>query len=195
MYVHADIHAELVKCGVRLAATLPDDWTAPLIRKIAADLANSSRARGPRSRSRRNLQRRILRRSSVGRRDGRDGPAHVHGGTRDAQFAPSNSGLLHRQPAWIDRRSSRLSRSSRPSHARGPRRLRPPVSYDRSARRHRMSAGRLRSMSLAETPVRPVLIPPSRERTPLVKTREAMRVLAEARGEELVVCALGKVPR
>jgi len=30
------IHAELVKAGVRLAATLPDDWVAPLIRKLAS---------------------------------------------------------------------------------------------------------------------------------------------------------------
>src|SRR5438128_12436286 len=33
------IHAELVRAGVRLAATLPDDWVAPLIRKLAADPA------------------------------------------------------------------------------------------------------------------------------------------------------------
>jgi len=33
------IHAELVKAGVRLAATLPDDWVAPLIRKLAGDPA------------------------------------------------------------------------------------------------------------------------------------------------------------
>jgi sulfopyruvate decarboxylase subunit alpha len=31
------IHAELKKCGVRLAASLPDDWVAPLIRRLAAD--------------------------------------------------------------------------------------------------------------------------------------------------------------
>ena len=33
------IHAGLVKAGVRLAATLPDDWVAPLIRKLASDPA------------------------------------------------------------------------------------------------------------------------------------------------------------
>jgi sulfopyruvate decarboxylase subunit alpha len=33
------IHGELVRAGVRLAATLPDDWVAPLIRKLAADPA------------------------------------------------------------------------------------------------------------------------------------------------------------
>ena len=33
------IHAELVKAGVRLAATLPDDWVAPLIRKLGSDAA------------------------------------------------------------------------------------------------------------------------------------------------------------
>ncbi len=37
MDVNARIHAELVRCGVRLAATLPDDWVAPLIRRMAAD--------------------------------------------------------------------------------------------------------------------------------------------------------------
>lgn len=37
MDVHARIHAELRKCGVRLAATLPDDWVAPLIGRLAAD--------------------------------------------------------------------------------------------------------------------------------------------------------------
>lgn len=39
MDVHERIHAELTKCGVRLAATLPDDWVAPLIRRLAADPA------------------------------------------------------------------------------------------------------------------------------------------------------------
>jgi sulfopyruvate decarboxylase TPP-binding subunit len=37
MDVHACIHDELTACGVRLAATLPDDWTAPLIRRLDAD--------------------------------------------------------------------------------------------------------------------------------------------------------------
>lgn len=37
MDVNERIHAELTKCGVRLAATLPDDWVAPLIRRLAAD--------------------------------------------------------------------------------------------------------------------------------------------------------------
>lgn len=37
MDVNERIHAELVRCGVRLAATLPDDWVAPLIRRMAAD--------------------------------------------------------------------------------------------------------------------------------------------------------------
>lgn len=31
------IHAQLVRTGVRLAATLPDDWVAPLISRLAAD--------------------------------------------------------------------------------------------------------------------------------------------------------------
>ncbi|MBI4207299.1 MAG: hypothetical protein HY527_19945 [Betaproteobacteria bacterium] len=39
MDVNERIHAELTKCGVRLAATLPDDWVAPLIRRLAADPA------------------------------------------------------------------------------------------------------------------------------------------------------------
>lgn len=39
MDVNERIHAELVRCGVRLAATLPDDWVAPLIRRLAADPA------------------------------------------------------------------------------------------------------------------------------------------------------------
>jgi len=37
MDINERIHAELAKCGVRLAATLPDDWVAPLIRRLAAD--------------------------------------------------------------------------------------------------------------------------------------------------------------
>lgn len=37
MDVNERIHVELTKCGVRLAATLPDDWVAPLIRRLAAD--------------------------------------------------------------------------------------------------------------------------------------------------------------
>ncbi len=38
MDIDAQIHEELTKkCGVRLAATLPDDWVAPLIRHMAVD--------------------------------------------------------------------------------------------------------------------------------------------------------------
>jgi sulfopyruvate decarboxylase subunit alpha len=33
----AQIHAQLTRCGIRLAASLPDDWIAPLIERIAAD--------------------------------------------------------------------------------------------------------------------------------------------------------------
>src|SRR5919198_1021797 len=33
------IHEELIRAGVRLAATLPDDWVAPLIRSLACDPA------------------------------------------------------------------------------------------------------------------------------------------------------------
>lgn len=39
MDVAALIHAELTKCTVTLAASLPDDWVAPLIRRVAADPA------------------------------------------------------------------------------------------------------------------------------------------------------------
>lgn len=39
MDVDERIHSELTKCGVRLAATLPDDWVAPLIKRLAADPA------------------------------------------------------------------------------------------------------------------------------------------------------------
>jgi len=35
--VNAELHAQLKKCGVTLAASLPDDWVAPLIERIAAD--------------------------------------------------------------------------------------------------------------------------------------------------------------
>ena len=35
--VTARIHAQLTKAGIRLAASLPDDWIAPLIERIAAD--------------------------------------------------------------------------------------------------------------------------------------------------------------
>jgi sulfopyruvate decarboxylase subunit alpha len=37
--IAARIHAELIRAGVRLAATLPDDWVAPLIGRLAADPA------------------------------------------------------------------------------------------------------------------------------------------------------------
>ena len=37
MDVNERIHAELTRCNVRLAATLPDDWVAPLIRRLDAD--------------------------------------------------------------------------------------------------------------------------------------------------------------
>lgn len=37
MDVHELIHGELRKCGVTLAASLPDDWVAPLISRLAAD--------------------------------------------------------------------------------------------------------------------------------------------------------------
>jgi sulfopyruvate decarboxylase subunit alpha len=35
--VTAAIHDEINKCGITLAASLPDDWVAPLITRIAAD--------------------------------------------------------------------------------------------------------------------------------------------------------------
>src|SRR5205085_10797085 len=37
MDVAARIHEQLSKCGIKLAASLPDDWIAPLIERIAAD--------------------------------------------------------------------------------------------------------------------------------------------------------------
>ena len=37
MDVNERIHAELTRCNVTLAATLPDDWVAPLIRRLDAD--------------------------------------------------------------------------------------------------------------------------------------------------------------
>ena len=54
MDVNELIHAQLKKCGVTLAASLPDDWVAPLINRIAADNTMRhvrSRARPRRSRS------------------------------------------------------------------------------------------------------------------------------------------------
>lgn len=39
MDVHGRIHAQLRAAGVSLAATLPDDWVAPLIRRVAEDNA------------------------------------------------------------------------------------------------------------------------------------------------------------
>ena len=36
MDVNDQIHAQLVKAGVRLAASLPDDWVNTLIRRISA---------------------------------------------------------------------------------------------------------------------------------------------------------------
>jgi sulfopyruvate decarboxylase subunit alpha len=39
MDIYAALHSELLTCGVRLAATLPDDWIAPIIRNLAADSA------------------------------------------------------------------------------------------------------------------------------------------------------------
>src|SRR3974390_3168842 len=37
MDVTAQIHEQLTKTGIRLAASLPDDWIAPLIERIAGD--------------------------------------------------------------------------------------------------------------------------------------------------------------
>jgi sulfopyruvate decarboxylase subunit alpha len=37
MDVNEKIHEQIKKCGVTLAASLPDDWVAPLINRIAAD--------------------------------------------------------------------------------------------------------------------------------------------------------------
>jgi len=37
MDVAARIHEQLSNCGIKLAASLPDDWVAPLIERIAAD--------------------------------------------------------------------------------------------------------------------------------------------------------------
>lgn len=39
MDVHEQIHAQLTLAGVRLAASLPDDWVAPLIGRLEADPA------------------------------------------------------------------------------------------------------------------------------------------------------------
>ncbi|MFT8243598.1 FAD-binding protein [Roseomonas sp. BN140053] len=39
MDLHEAVHAQLRRCNVTLAATLPDDWVAPLIRRIDADPA------------------------------------------------------------------------------------------------------------------------------------------------------------
>lgn len=35
--VHVALHEQLTKVGIGLAATLPDDWVAPLIKRIAGD--------------------------------------------------------------------------------------------------------------------------------------------------------------
>jgi sulfopyruvate decarboxylase subunit alpha len=35
--VNAELHHQLKICGITLAASLPDDWVAPLIERIAAD--------------------------------------------------------------------------------------------------------------------------------------------------------------
>jgi sulfopyruvate decarboxylase subunit alpha len=37
--IYEATHAELTRAGIRLAATLPDDWTAPLIRRVDRDPA------------------------------------------------------------------------------------------------------------------------------------------------------------
>jgi len=37
--ISALVHDQIKSCGVTLAATLPDDWTAPIIRRIDADPA------------------------------------------------------------------------------------------------------------------------------------------------------------
>jgi sulfopyruvate decarboxylase subunit alpha len=37
MDVSAQIHEQLTACGIKIAASLPDDWIAPLIERIAAD--------------------------------------------------------------------------------------------------------------------------------------------------------------
>jgi sulfopyruvate decarboxylase subunit alpha len=37
--VHSAIHEQLTKCGITLAASLPDDWVAPVIRRLDADPA------------------------------------------------------------------------------------------------------------------------------------------------------------
>jgi sulfopyruvate decarboxylase subunit alpha len=39
MDIYERVHAELTKSGVTFAASLPDDWVAPLIRRLAADPA------------------------------------------------------------------------------------------------------------------------------------------------------------
>ena len=37
MDITAQDHGQLTQCGIKLAASLPDDWIAPLIERIAAD--------------------------------------------------------------------------------------------------------------------------------------------------------------
>jgi sulfopyruvate decarboxylase subunit alpha len=37
MDAHEILHQELKKCGMKIAASLPDDWVAPLIKRLDAD--------------------------------------------------------------------------------------------------------------------------------------------------------------
>ena len=116
MDVDERIHAQLVKAGVSLAATLPDDWVNGLIRRVARD--------------------NVIRHIPVGREAetiaicagaffggvravaiiGNTGLLTCTGGDGDALPAPRHSGVLHRQRARVDRRSYDLPGGARPAY-------------------------------------------------------------------------------
>ena len=78
---------QLTKAGMRLAASLPDDWVAPLIKRIAAD----NQIRHVRVAARPKPSRSAPARSSAAcarSRYGRNRAAHLHRRDGDAQPAP-----------------------------------------------------------------------------------------------------------
>ena len=107
------IHQELTRVGVKLAATLPDDWVGPLIGRIAADPAICHVPVARESEAVMIATGAFFAGAKSVAVIGNTGPSDLHRRTRDVESTPSDSGVLHRQHAGHFRRPSHLAGGAR----------------------------------------------------------------------------------
>ena len=122
------IHAQLVKAGVTLAASLPDDWVNGLIRRVTA---GNQIKHIPVGREAETIA--ICAGAFFGGVRsvaimGNTGLLHLHRRDGDAVPAPHDPGVLHRQRARLDRRPQGLSGGAGAAHRAAAAGLRFPVS-------------------------------------------------------------------